>query len=77
MTLLEQIQQQLKLLPPEKQGEVMDFIAFLQQRLASNKSSRHKPLHTHSAFGSWSGRNIDALKYQESIRAEWESPSTE
>ena len=30
MTLLEQIQQQLRTLPPEKQGEVLDYITFLK-----------------------------------------------
>jgi hypothetical protein len=33
MTLLEQIKEQVSALPPEKQAEVLDFIAFLQQRL--------------------------------------------
>ncbi len=28
MTLLEQLEQQLKQLPPEKQNEVLDFVAF-------------------------------------------------
>jgi hypothetical protein len=32
MTLLEQIEQQLSTLPPEKQYEVLDFIAFLRAR---------------------------------------------
>ena len=32
MTLLEQIEQQLSTLPPEKQNEVLDFIAFLRAR---------------------------------------------
>ena len=32
MTLLEQIEKQLSVLPLEKQSEVLDFIAFLQQR---------------------------------------------
>ena len=32
MTLLEQIQKQLRTLPPEKQGEVLDFISFLKMR---------------------------------------------
>ena len=34
MTLPEQIQQQLRALPPEKQSEVLDFIAFLKMRLS-------------------------------------------
>lgn len=33
MTLTEQIQLQLNSLPPEKQVEALDFIAFLQQRV--------------------------------------------
>jgi len=32
MTLLEQIKQQLRSLPPEKQSEVLDFIVFLKVR---------------------------------------------
>jgi hypothetical protein len=32
MTLIEQIQNEARLLPPEKQREALDFIAFLQQR---------------------------------------------
>ena len=32
MTLLEEIQRRLTNLPPEKQSEVLDFIAFLQER---------------------------------------------
>jgi hypothetical protein len=32
MTLLEQIQQQIKQLPPEKQSEVLDFVTFLKER---------------------------------------------
>lgn len=34
MTILEEIQQQLSELPPEEQSEVLDFIAFLRQRLS-------------------------------------------
>jgi hypothetical protein len=32
MTLVEQIQQHLLQLPPEKQSEVLDFVVFLHQR---------------------------------------------
>ena len=35
MTLLEEIEKQLRVLPPEKQSEVLDFIAFLQERAQS------------------------------------------
>ena len=73
MTLLEQIQYQLRQLPPEKQGEVLDFVTFLQQKQKSTEL-RPKPLtlRDHPAFGSWRGRNIDALKYQEKLRSEWD-----
>ncbi|MBI4786069.1 MAG: DUF2281 domain-containing protein [Chloroflexi bacterium] len=40
MTLLEQLEQQFKALPPEKQSEVVDFAAFLRQRATSGP---HKP----------------------------------
>lgn len=39
MTLLEQIEQQVKRLPPEMQSEVLDFITFLQQRAQSAHSA--------------------------------------
>jgi hypothetical protein len=32
MSVLEQIKQQLRALPPEKQSEVLDFIVFLRMR---------------------------------------------
>ena len=39
MTLLEQIEEQLRVLPPEKQEEVLDFITFLQQRMQATRSA--------------------------------------
>ncbi|GIK43221.1 MAG: hypothetical protein BroJett011_70540 [Chloroflexota bacterium] len=72
MTILEQIQQQLEHLPPEKQSEVLDFAAFLRQQLADTPPSGERSLRRHPAFGSWHEHNIDALSYQESLRAEWE-----
>ena len=39
MTLLEQIQQNLINLPPEKQGEVLDFVTFLQARYEKEQAS--------------------------------------
>jgi len=47
MTLLEEIQQRLSNLPLDKQSEVLDFVAFLQERAgvaqsASMKSARKK-----------------------------------
>jgi hypothetical protein len=38
MTILEQIQHHLLQLPPDKQGEVLDFVVFLQQRHADRQS---------------------------------------
>ncbi len=71
MTLLEQIEKQLNALPPEKQIEVLDFIAFLQKRVNASQPVRHRSLRKHAAFGSWKNRNIDAVKYQQNLRAEW------
>jgi hypothetical protein len=72
MTLDQQIQQQAKKLPPEKQAEVMDFIAFLQQQAGILQPAvRRTSLKKHAAFGSWKRRKIDAVKYQQDLRAEW------
>jgi len=71
MTLLEQIEKQLSALPPEKQNEVLDFIAFLQQRVTASQFVKRRSLKKHTAFGSWKKRKIDAVKYQQDIRAEW------
>lgn len=40
MTLLEQIQKEFQLLPPEKQSEVLDFILFLQNKTAPNRTEK-------------------------------------
>ena len=71
MTLLEQIEKELRNLPPEKQAEVLDFITFLQQRAMISQSTRHHSLKKYAAFGSRKNRNIDAVKYQQNLRAEW------
>ena len=72
MTLQDQIQKQISQLPPEKQTEVLDFIAFLLQRSSVSASSKRQPLKKHPAFGSWRKRKIDALRYQQSLRSEWD-----
>ena len=73
MTLLEQIESQLRQLPPEKQNEVLDFAAFLRQRLAAaGQPAQQRSLRQHPAFGSWRGRKIDALNYEQTLRAEWD-----
>ncbi len=71
MTLTEQIQKQLTRLPVEKQSEVLDFISFLQQRVASSQTVKPRSLKKHPAFGSWKNRKIDAVQYQQDLRAEW------
>jgi Protein of unknown function (DUF2281) len=71
MTLLEQIEKQLNTLPPEKQREVLDFIAFLQQHVTVSQSAKPRSLKKHVAFGSWKSRKIDAIKYQQDLRSEW------
>jgi Protein of unknown function (DUF2281) len=71
MTLLEQIEKQLSDLPPEKQQEVLDFIAFLQQRANTSQPVKQRSLKKHAAFGSWKNRNINALEYQQNLRSEW------
>ena len=58
MTLIEQIQQQVNLLPPEKQSEVLDFVTFLRER--RRMPAKPRALRQHPAFGAWRGRNIDA-----------------
>jgi hypothetical protein len=74
MTLLKQIENQLRQLPPEKQNEVLDFIVFLRQRLAAlAQTAPRRSLRQHPAFGSWRGRNIDALACQNQLRAEWDA----
>ncbi len=73
MTLLELIQKKLQELPPEKQSEVLDFVTFLQQHhSASPEPSQPKSLRRHPAFGAWRTRQIDALKYEQTLRAEWD-----
>ncbi len=73
MTRLEQIQQQLSQLPLEKQSEVLDFVAYLHQRqTAGQQRGERRTLRQHPAFGSWHGRDVDALDYQRAIRAEWD-----
>jgi hypothetical protein len=56
MTLLEQIEQQIGQLPPEKQSEMLDFAVFLQQRLEFPQQIKERSLRQHPAFGSWHER---------------------
>ena len=67
MDIVEQIQEQLKKLPPEKQVEVLNFTTQL-----ISAPSKQRSLRQHPAFGLWRKRNIDALQYQKDLRAEWD-----
>lgn len=72
MTILEALQEQVRQLPPEQQREVLDFAAFLHQRLTQPRPVHPRHLRFHPAFGSWRTRQIDALRYQQALRAEWD-----
>jgi len=71
MTLLEQIEKQLRVLPPEKQNEALDFIKFLAHQAGIPQPAKQRSLKKHAAFGSWKHRNINAIEYQQKLRAEW------
>ncbi len=73
MTLLEEIQSQLTDLPPEKQSEVLDFVAFLRERVTFQRPKPGRALRQHPAFGSWRRRGLDALEYEQRLRAEWDA----
>ena len=73
MTLLEQIQMRLLELPSERQGEVLDFITFLQlYTVPQSRPAASRSLRRHPAFGSWRGRKVNALEYEQKLRAEWD-----
>ncbi len=76
MGQLEQIQAQLRGLPPDKQREVLDFVTFLQQQQGTARVRlKQGSLRQHPAFGSWRGRDVDGLDYQRALRAEWDEPT--
>ena len=75
MTVLEALQQQVKQLPPAQQLEVLDFAEFLRQRLSHQGPDQPRSLRRHPAFGAWRKRQIDALQYEQALRAEWEEQS--
>lgn len=73
MNSIEQIQQRLLGLPPDKQREVLDFISFLQhQQMSVQGRLKQRSLRQHPAFGSWRARNVDGLDYQRKLRSEWD-----
>ena len=73
MTLLDEIAKQLSALPPEKQSQVLDFIASLQEGAEAPQRAKPESLKGHVAFGSWKDRKVDAVKYQQDLRDEWET----
>ncbi len=81
MALMEQIEKQLTMLPPEKQNEVLDFIMFLQQRLqaapASTEEERSKRIKV--AFQTLAKLNTfadvtDPVAWQKQIRQDRQLP---
>ncbi len=74
MSQMEKIQHELNLLPPEKQGAVLEFIEALRMALPGDPvPTARRCLREHPAFGSWQDQNIDALGHQHSMRAEWDA----
>ena len=73
MTVLEALQKRVEQLPPAQQREVLDFAEFLAQRANPIEAElQPRSLRSHPAFGIWSERAIDALSYQETLRAAWD-----
>jgi hypothetical protein len=71
MTLLEKIQGELSQLPPEQQSEVLEFVTALRQKQSASTPQPGQSLRRHPAFGAWRSRGVDALAYQQRLRAEW------
>ena len=85
MTLLEQIQTQARQLPPEKQGEVLDFITFLQERAKSARSGYaeaerkkllRKAFETLAELGTFADIT-DPVEWQKQIRKDRPLPGRE
>ena len=72
-TLLDEIAKQLSALPPEKQSQVLDFIASLHERVDVPPRVKPGSLKGHAAFGSWQDRKVDAIKHQQDSRVEWDT----
>ena len=69
----ESILRQISSLPPEKQREVLDFIAFLQEKGSTFKRPR-KSLKKEPFIGMWQGRAemADSSKWVKTLRrANW------
>lgn len=85
MTLLEKIERQLRVLPPEKQGEVLDFIASLQEKAQSTESASaeaerkkrlKEALDTLARLGTFAGIS-DPAEWQRQVRKDRPLPGRE
>jgi hypothetical protein len=85
MTLLEQIEKEVRVLPPEKQSEVLDFITFLQQQMqaarsVSGEEERRKRLkeafETLAEMGTFS-EITDPVEWQRQVRKDRPLPGRE
>jgi hypothetical protein len=83
MTLIEQIQIRVRQLPPEKQKEALDFIAFLQQRVslpafseAGRKERLRKAFATLAELGTFADIT-DPVEWQRQIRKDRPLPGRE
>ena len=74
MSLIEQIQNHARQLPPEKQKEALDFIAFLQQRISTPAASQeHRKEQLRKAFAALAKSGTfaeitDPVEWQRQIR---------
>ncbi len=77
---LQMILNDIKTLPPDKQEEVVDFIAFLKSRLGTGKeqvASTNAAAKSDSFFGMWRDRDemADSSSWVRDLRSrEWEKP---
>ncbi len=83
MTLIEQIQNRARQLPPEKQREALDFITFLQQRAplpvsspAVRKERLRKAFATLTKLGTFADIT-DPVEWQRQIRKDRPLPGRE
>jgi hypothetical protein len=85
MTLMEQIQEQMKQLPPEKQTEVLDFVTFLQGQTHSaqtvfaeeqRKKRLKKAFETLAELGTFADI-ADPVEWQRQLRKDRPLPGRE
>jgi hypothetical protein len=78
-TVIETINRYLVTLPPERQVEALDFVLLLKQRQSYSaergKAQLVRSLRSHPAFGLWRDRGVNALAYEQALRAEWDDCS--